>query len=157
MTDEAGTRASFEGLDVTVEGFEPTTGKTTWSVPMGAAETLVDYRASRPIAGPTQIVVSRPTGPVLLDYATGSVTAPPAGATFWCMTAMRYETLPAYTAWDGTRRYDRPGGDLATICDAQGRPSEELPGAAATMAAGAHVGGYAVIAARNGYVGFRVP
>ena len=50
-------RNSFEGLDVTVEGFDPATGKTTWAVPLGASTTLVDYDASRVVAGPTQLVV----------------------------------------------------------------------------------------------------
>jgi hypothetical protein len=92
----------------------------------------------------------------MLDYATGSVTSPPAGASYWCMTHMDYESSPAYTV-EGNRRYDRPGGDLAAACDAEGRASAPLPDAEATIAAGAHVGGYAVLAGRNGYIGFRVP
>jgi hypothetical protein len=150
-------RASFHELDVTVEGYEPATGKTTWSVAMGAAESLIDYLSSHAIAGPTQVVVPRSTGAVLLDYANGRVGAPPASATFWCLARASYELLPAYRDWDGPLQYDRLGGELATICDAEGRSSEQLPNAEATIAAGAHVGGYAVIASRNGYIGFRVP
>jgi hypothetical protein len=65
--------------------------------------------------------------------------------------------LRAYSSgWDGVRRTDRPGGTVAAICDAQGRPSTELPGVEATIAAGAQVGSYVVIAASRGYVGFRL-
>lgn len=147
---------SIEGLDVTVEGFEPRTGKTTWLIPMGPANALIDHDVPRRIAGTSQVVLTGPNGPILLDYATGSVTTPPAGASYWCMTDVRYESLPAYT-WEGKAQYDRPGGELAAACDAEGQPSETLPGVESTIAAGAHVGGYAVLAGRNGYIGFRVP
>lgn len=133
-----GGRPSFEGLDVTVEGFEPATGKTTWSVPMGPAENLANYEAAVAIAGPTQVALRSPTGPIVLDYATGSVTTPAPGATFWCLTTTR------------------EGGQLAAVCDGEGRPSDALPSAAATIAAGARAGDHTVIAGKRGFVGFKL-
>src|SRR5258705_1791241 len=85
---------SFDGLDVTVEGFEPKTGKTTWSIPMGPAKALVDDHVHREVAGKSKIVLTGPNGPIVFDYAAGSVTAPSAGASYWCMMPMRYESLP---------------------------------------------------------------
>lgn len=157
VTTPPGGPSSFENLDVTIEGFEPATGRTTWSVPMGPAHALADFRMQRVVAGMSKAVLTGPNGPIVLDYATGSVTAPSAGASFWCMSRIDYEMIPGFTAWDGKLRYDRPGGELAASCDEQGRPSEELPGVESTTGAGAHVSGYAVIAGRNRYIGFQVP
>jgi hypothetical protein len=74
-----------------------------------------------------------------------TVTIPQSGLRAWF-----------YRGRDGTGHNKRPGGEVAAMCDARGRPSSELPSAEATMAAGAHVGAYAVIAWRQGYVGFRI-
>ena len=154
---------STRDFDVTVEGFDPATGKTTWSVPLGAAKAL-SYSSRPAIAGVAQVILDGPTGPVMLDYATGHVEPPEPGATFWCMAPMRYELSPPYYAsrdgWLGTRHgweYERPGGDHASICDDRGRPATELPSIAATMAAGARIGNYAVIATSDGYLGFQAP
>jgi hypothetical protein len=148
--------ASFDGVDVTVEGYDPVTGATTWSVPMGPAVSLADSSVSIPIAGPTETVVDRPAGPIVLDYATGNVTPLRDGATFWCMTAAQYELALGYRTQDGKQRHDRPGGDLAAICDAWGNRSDALPSLDATMAAGAHVGSRIVVATPNGYIGYLV-
>jgi hypothetical protein len=100
--------------------------------------------------------VNRPTGPVVLDYATGNATPPRTGATFWCMTNARYELTLGHIALDGKRHYDRPGGPLAAICDALGNRSDALPSLEATLAVGAHVGSHIVVAASNGYIGYQV-
>src|SRR5262249_27205635 len=71
-TFEPGQPESFDKLDVTIEGFDPLTGATTWSVPMGPAVSLATTSVSIPIAGPTEVVVTPPTGPIVLDYATGN-------------------------------------------------------------------------------------
>src|SRR5262249_23935988 len=139
-TFEPGQPDSFDGLDVTIEGFDPLTGATTWSVPMGPAVSLATTSVSIPIAGPPEGDVNAPTGPIVHDYATGTVKRLRAGATFWCMTAARYEIASGFIARDGKRRYDRPGGSLAGICDAMGNRLDALPSLEATMAAGAYVG-----------------
>jgi hypothetical protein len=144
---------SFDGLDVTVEGFDPATGKTTWSVPVGAAQALA-YGDPPAIAGPTRLVLNRPQGPVILDYATGATESPAPGAAFWCLADATYEVASPH--W-GNRRWtddERRGGRLAFNCDDRGRPAAVLPSAAATMAAGAQVGRYGVLATRDGLVGF---
>jgi hypothetical protein len=156
VSSQRGAAAVFEDLDVTVEGFDPETGETTWSVPVGPAKVLVTSRANLAIAGPTHVVLDRPDGPIVLDYATGTTHVPPPGAAYWCMVHVEYESAWSYTTWDGTRRYDRPGGDRAAICGVRGGPSTGLPSLEATMAAGAHAGAYAVIAGQRGYVGFRL-
>jgi hypothetical protein len=155
-TSQPSGATSVEGLAVTIEGFVPVTGETTWSVPIGPAGTVIDDNASLAIAGPTQVVLSSFAGPIVLDYATGNVHAPSPGATFWCMTVTTYQISLSYLSGDGTRRYDRSGGQLAAICDDRGHSSTVTPSAEATAAAGAHAGAYAVIAGEHGYVGFRI-
>jgi len=101
--------------------------------------------------------VDGPEGAIVLDHATGATRVSPPGAAYWCMVHVEYEGIWSYSASsDGTRHNERPGGEVAAMCDAQGHPSSELPSAEATMAAGAHAGNYAVIAGRQGYVGFRL-
>jgi hypothetical protein len=156
VSSELGRSRTFEGLDITVEGFDITTGATTWSVPLGPATNLADYQAPLPLAGPTEVIVSQPAGPIVLDYATGTTKPPRAGATFWCSSSVRYELAQGFTARDGKRHFDRPGGVVAAACDALGHPSAALPSLEATLAIGAHVGSHIVVAAPNGYIGFRV-
>jgi outer membrane protein assembly factor BamB len=155
-TSESGHVRTFEGLDVTVEGFDIATGVTTWSVPLGPARNLADVTAPLPLAGPSEVVVSEPTGPVVLDYATGTTKPPRAGATYWCTSRIRYDLARGYIGRDGKRHFDRPGGSLAAICDALGNPAGALPGLDATLAVGAHVGSHIVVATPNGYTGFQV-
>ena len=145
------------GIDVTLEGFEPRTGRTTWSLPLGPAEDLIggaDARIAR--AGPEQLIIRGASGPVLIDLDAGTATTPPERATYWCLSALEYQTAQSFRTPDGSVRHDRTGGDIASPCDARGEPAQDVPGADSTLAVGARVGDYAVVAIRNGYVGFRL-
>jgi hypothetical protein len=70
------------------------------------------------------------------------------------MIATNYELSRPYWSRKGVWEHARLGGPQATICDARGNPATALPSVAATVAAGAHVGGYTVIATPEGYQGF---
>jgi outer membrane protein assembly factor BamB len=144
-------------LDVTVEGFDPVTGKTTWSLPLGFARELNDDAIRPAVAGPGRVVVSGARGPAILDYANGTLDTPEPGATFWCMARVRYELAPPYRARTAEWKYTRRGGTHASICDERGRPATALPSIAATMAAGARAGDHVVIATRDGFLGFKAP
>ena len=149
-----GVPTSLEGLDVTVEGFDVTTGKTTWSVPLGAATVLFDASVYRSVAGESEVVLPSSRGPIVLDLATGAVEPAKPGATFWCMKGATYESEPPIRSRDGfSIHYFRFGGRHAAICDARGEPARQLPSWAATAAAGARVGDHAVLAMENGYIG----
>jgi hypothetical protein len=134
----------------TVEGFDPLTGKTTWSVPMGAARSLA-YDERPATAGTTKVAVELSSGLVILDYLTGATESPTPNAGYWCVADASYT---ATDAWEKRQRYPRPGGMLAFICDGRGHAAAVLPSAAATMAAGAQIGSYAVIATHEGMFGF---
>jgi outer membrane protein assembly factor BamB len=156
-------RNTVRNFHVTVEGFDVTTGRTTWSVPMGDAKGLQPFE--RPaIAGPSQVLLDGPAGPVVLDYMTGHVEPPAPGATFWCMTLVRFDLSPPFqlsrSSWFGARHgweYERHGGQHAFVCDGGGTPASALPSIAATMAAGVRIGDQAIIATTDGYLGFRAP
>ena len=98
---EGGVEVSHRNVDVTIEGFDVATGKTTWSVALGADRSLVSGDARLPVAGTNQVVLQAPAGPIVLDVATGQTSAPAAGATFWCMSNQRYEFLPSYETDEG--------------------------------------------------------
>lgn len=136
----------FAQLDVAIEGFDLTTGKTTWSIPLGAATELIGSREAVRVAGASQIVVTTPTGPAIVDYSRGELSAAAPGGTYWCLATAHYFA-------DGRQR---TGGHIASVCDAQGHPARALPGADATLAAAAQVGSYAVITGAHGYMGFRL-
>ena len=159
-TDEA-VVTSFRDTDVTIEGFDVETGKTTWSVAVGGETSLIAGEAQPPIAGPSQVVLNAPTGPIVLDLTTGKVSPPGAGATFWCLSEQHYEFSQGYQYPGQPARYLRPGGVLADVCDVHARPATAMPSAAATTAVGAHVGDYLLVAVKDGgagverFVGFK--
>jgi hypothetical protein len=146
-----------DGLDVIVEGFDPATGKTTWSLPIGATPMNDELGTPPAIAGPQQDLVHTPNGPAILDYATGTLRQPEPNATFWCSTSASYELAPPYRVRTAVWSYQRTGGSLRWICDANGHPATALPSIAATQSAGACTGHYTVIATADGFLGFQVP
>ncbi|HSS01251.1 MAG TPA: hypothetical protein VLM79_29535 [Kofleriaceae bacterium] len=146
-----------DGLDVTVEGFDLATGKTTWSLPLGPTSMRDELALPPAIAGRHQNLVHTPNGPAILDYATGTLKLPEPGATFWCSTPASYELSPPYRVRTAVWRYRRTGGSLAWICDASGKPAIALPSIGATQSVGACTGHYAVIATADGFLGFHVP
>jgi hypothetical protein len=146
-----------DGIDVIVEGFDPVTGKTMWSLPLGATSMRDDLANPPAIAGPQQNLVHTPNGPAILDYATGTLHPPEPGATFWCSTEASYEIAPPYRVRTAVWSYRRTGGSLAWICDASGHPATALPSIGATQSAGACTSHYAVIATADGFLGFQVP
>jgi hypothetical protein len=156
MTGRYGEPASYQDLDVIVEGFEVATGETTWSFHAGAAQNLMNLLAPLPIAGATKIVLSDSNGPVVLDYSNGVTQRPPPTSTFWCVARTLYEYAQGYEAPTGSTIFRRPGGGLAEICDAHGRRATALPSLEATAAVGARVGDVVVVATKDGYIGIDV-
>jgi hypothetical protein len=158
---EEGVDVSFRDVNVTIESFDLTRGKTTWSVPLGADRSFVGGEVRLPLSGANEVVLQAPVGPIVLDFATGQTSPPAAGATFWCASDQSYELFPSYQTDQGKVEYTRRGGVLAVACDARAQPVAALPGAAATRAFGAQVGDYVLVAVRQGraegFVGFKLP
>ena len=147
---------SVANLDVVVEGFDPKTGKTTWSAPVGASEGLVGGKSAPTSAGGTDVLLRTGAGPILLDVATGRQRPPAAGEVFWCGSTRDFRYRTAYR-WQDGRTADRwSGGTVAATCDGSGRPATGTPSGPATAAAGADLGPYAVVATATGFTGYRI-
>ncbi|WP_229072832.1 PQQ-like beta-propeller repeat protein [Actinoplanes sp. DH11] len=151
-------KITFEDLDVTLEGFDPRTGKTRWAVPAGASEQLAGGLERAAVAGEHTIVARLGSGDRMIDLTDGTVTVPPAGAAFWCLKAAQFDYHQGHVAPAGTpERFRREGGNLATACDATGKPTGYgRPPAGASRAVGAVAGGYAVVATADGFQGIAV-
>ncbi len=110
-----GKLTTSKNATVKLEGFDPSTGKLTWKVPVGG---LVDLLLGNvAIADAHRIVVTTRQGQKrLLDLRSGA-TASPAGTGLWCAHANFFtirppKGLPA----------ERVGSSLFTSCDAGMHP-----------------------------------
>ncbi|MFC4066254.1 hypothetical protein [Actinoplanes subglobosus] len=150
-------RESFKDVDVTLEGFDPRTGRTRWSIPAGPATALISFLTSTPVAGARSILADLPAGKRKIDLADGSLTVPAPGEVFWCLTRSRFDFHEGYTSDEFPERFDRVGDNLATACTADGKPARSgKPSAEATKAVGATANGYSVVATIDGYRGIAV-
>jgi outer membrane protein assembly factor BamB len=145
---------TFTSLDVTLEGFDPATGKTTWSLPAGTAAALTGAGQHPAIAGTGKVIVAAGGGPEIVDLTTGSHQKPAAAATFWCPTPYHFTYREPWYRPDHSTDNTRNGGDLGAICDANGKPATATPSIAATRTFGTDVGTYAIIATANGLIGY---
>ncbi|MFI1990550.1 hypothetical protein [Actinoplanes sp. NPDC020271] len=148
---------TFAGLEVTMEGFEVQTGRTTWSVPLGAAENLETFAKPFPVTGTNEIVVTPGNDiPLVIDADSGKSRTAAADATFWCLSSYKYDYIEPFTNRLGDTIHLRIGGNQATTCSATGNPATGTPSAAATSAVGAHIGPYVVMATDTGFTGYSV-
>jgi hypothetical protein len=146
---------SFNGLAVTVEGFDVRTGKTTWSTPVGAAESLAGSETVPAVAGQTEFLIQAADGPIVLDVTSGATHPPGKEDSFWCRTSVTFDYREAYDP-DSPDPYERVGGELVASCDQSGRPAKNPPNATATRTVGANAGTFTVIATDAGVVGYRI-
>lgn len=117
-----------------IEGFDPATGATTWSVELGAASALSDDTKPLVRLGPTSFTLVRDDGTRLgVDVETGQALDVPDDSIGWCIGTNEF----AYV--DGTDRPVRYGEDFTTPCDLGGtrRPVPAAP----DEALGAHADG----------------
>lgn len=125
---------------------------TTWSVPLGAAQTFVGVPA--PQVNTTEVVVRAATGPLIVDLASGHTRLPGGGETFWCTSEAWFTYRERFTvrSGEGTDRWR--AGHLAAPCAADGSPATAVPPSLPTWF-GAMVGGArAVVATAQGLVAY---
>lgn len=107
-------------VHATVEGFDPRTGRTTWSYDLGAGAR--QPLATRQVvhAGVDQVAVVTHEGPVVLDLRDGSHRAPVEGEVFACPVEKSF----TYRWVDGNPDEDvaQNGTDVVKACDAHGKP-----------------------------------
>lgn len=145
--------ATFEGLDVTMEGFDVATGTTTWSVPLGAATTFMEDGRRATAVTDVEVLVQSGTGPLVIDVSDGSSRRPAIGEAFWCGKDHIFEYREARQLRAGGTANTWRGGVLLYRCGADGSPTTATP---ATLAPslGATVEGRTVIAQGDGLVAY---
>jgi outer membrane protein assembly factor BamB len=143
----------YEGLDVTVEGFDVTTGKTTWSVLLGAAEAFLRDDARAIAVSDTEVLVQAATGGVVVDVATGVTRPPHAGEVFLCGKGVIFQYREARLLPDGKTANTWRGGTLLSPCVSDGSPATAAPRQVA-RSIGATVGDRTVVADAGGLVAY---
>lgn len=103
--------------DAVMEGFDPTTGEATWTVPLGAASALSDDVRPLVRLGPTRFAVTRDDGSrIAVDVVSGATEDVAADVVGWCVSENVLDLA------DGTGTAQRIGEDLTTPCRVDGTP-----------------------------------
>jgi hypothetical protein len=109
-----------ELTSLVVEGFDPATGETTWSVEVDPALLTEDLEALPTLAGEHAVVVPGLDGPVVLDLEDGATRPLGDDDLLWCRAEAEFEIDEAWSSSDGIEITERRGGVLARPCRADG-------------------------------------
>lgn len=145
--------ATFEGLDVTVEGFDLASGDTTWSVPLGAATAFMDGYTRAAVVSEVEVLVQGAAGPMIIDLSTGTTRVAAAGEAFWCARDVTFEFREAKQFADGSSLNRWRGGEVLRRCAADGSATAATPSSIAPSL-GATVGARTVVADAEGLVAY---
>lgn len=145
--------ATFEGLDVTMEGFDVATGNTTWSVPLGAASVFMEEHRNATAVSDVEVLVQSATGPLIVDLSDGATRRPAPAEAFWCSKGGFFEYREAKQFKSGETSNTWRRGDLIYSCGPDGSPSPATP-ALLPPSLGATVDGRTVIAQENGLIAY---
>jgi hypothetical protein len=156
FTDE---ETQFDGLNVTLEGFDLATGRTVWSRDVGAVGGLAGDRtpgAYPPVAGDGQITVPVDDTLAALDLRTGRTRVVGGDEPLWCWRSTRYEFREPYRTGDGRTAKRRSGGAALAVCNRAGAVAEGRPRWTATRWVGveATVDRHVVVATKDGFQGY---
>ncbi|MBV9950732.1 MAG: PQQ-binding-like beta-propeller repeat protein, partial [Acidimicrobiia bacterium] len=141
-------------LDVTLERFDVSTGRTIWSVDLGGAEGLVGIGELGAVVDDHEIAVPTKGRVEVVDLTDGSVRPLGAHEEVGCQSEAVRFTFAATSGASGAS--DRHlGGVLARACDQHlHRTSQDL-GATVAAAMGARIGSTSVVAEPGQLVGYR--
>jgi hypothetical protein len=149
--DRATGTITYDGLDVVLEGFEVPTGRTLWSVALGAAEAFMVEGRRPPVASDSEVLVQAASGPLIVDLGTGRTRSPAAGDAFWCETEAGFDYREPRITGESTGRWR--GGTLLSACTADGSPTGTVPGYAG-RSIGATVGERTALSTAKGVVAY---
>ncbi|MBF4161691.1 hypothetical protein [Nocardioides acrostichi] len=142
--------SAYSLRSVVLEGFDPTTGKTTWRLPLSPTDQLLQGDQV-PFLDRTTAVVSTRRGREQVDLKSGRHRLAGQDATLHCLddARARYRE-PIY--YDDAPIYYRNGGTLVVPCGPEGRPdgSSHRVGAAMADRWGSTIDGVDVVATRDG-------
>jgi hypothetical protein len=151
--DSASGAVTYEGLDVTLEGFEVPTGKTLWSVPLGAAEAFMKEDHEPPAAGDSEVLVQSASGPLIVDLSTGAARPPVPDRAFWCESTAQFDYHEPRNPGEVTSQWR--GGTMLDPCGPDGSPTDTVPAHASRSVA--RVGQRTVVATSQGLVAYDHP
>lgn len=122
-----GTPKVSRDASATIQGFDPATGKTTWSFKAGRNAFLLADKGSAPEVGPTTVVLKKPAGYVALDLRTGKTRGLAATSSAWCLRTMLYH-LRHTVYYDGRGEYvGQQGLYPCTLGTHRAAPPAKLP------------------------------
>lgn len=134
----------YQGLNLTLEGFDPLTGETTWSVPLGDPQPVPRSLLPFAYASADEVVVSASGDPLVVNLRTGSTRAPRAGEQFSCSEPTHYEFADAIY-YSGTPVTRRSGAATLSGCnDAREETADGAP-AEGAVEVGVPVGGVVLV------------
>lgn len=142
---------SVQDAGLTMEGFDPATGETTWSleVPEDAAAEILLGEATRPVSDGATVVIPTADGPQLVEIATGETAEVEEADVFACRTAAR--DVEYFRPWrgSGAELRTRYGTELFAPCHADGSAADAFT-VAAVKEAGEDAGDGRWVVAREG-------
>jgi len=143
---------TYSGLDLTVEGFDPTTGRTTWQVPLGNDESVLVEDVPYSLEGRTLITTAQ--GIRELDPETGTLSAVAPG-TYLCEETPTFSLrLPWQAGYDGEQ--DWHGSHRHRTCDETGAFVQGEPGIESLQGAALETAGLHVVAMHDELVAYRL-
>lgn len=151
--DRATRATTYEGLDVTMEGFDVATGNTTWSLPLGAAEAFMAEEIDAISVSGSEMLVQGAAGPLIVDVGTGVARVPEKGEAVWCPKNVFFDFREGRRSRDGSTNYSWRGGTLLDACAADRSPTTAVPSNVPTSV-GAKVGERAAVATAHGLVAY---
>lgn len=145
---------TFRGLDVEVQGYDVSTGRVTWQLPMGASEGLAWDGGVGDVAVMDELVLPTTDGPIAIDLRTGAQRRPAPDEVLACVSAtVEFEYDDPYVI-DGKPLTTRHGGPLIQWCGPDRVPSEQAPSPELLAAVGTRMGEYYVVATPSGLSGY---
>ncbi len=154
--DKPTSTTAFENLDVTIEGFDPRTGATTWTVPLGPAEAFLDEDERAAVVDASRVLVRAADGPLVVDLENGASRVPEPTEMFWCVTEVIFQYRETLTLGSGRTSNQWRGGELVSPCTGDGSPTDRLP-RRLPYGHGATVGDHTVVATVGGLIGYTSP
>jgi hypothetical protein len=114
---------SYKGLSLNLQGFDPATGKVTWSVPVRNVDALGN--GTTPFLDDSHIVVQQENGKtVLLDTSNGTTASVGAHRVLWCAISGQFKVNEPKVLNPSRERAD---GGVDFPCTANGAHATGLP------------------------------
>lgn len=151
--DEQTEQLSWTGVDIAIEGFDPRSGETTWSVPIGTKMWMVGGATKFAFADDRTVVARTDDGPLVVDLHDGSTREPGDDEVFACLTTTSFRWSVPFFIDDELVR-TRTAGGILQACDAEGEAADGALTAGMVRAAGLPAGDTWVVLTEDGLRGY---